>query len=628
MNKEFKLVLQKLNQESASKLLELSKKLNIPAINLILLLLRGKETFHDINNFLLDDLTPLIDNLHLMEGVKDASELLKKNIESNKTILIWGDYDVDGTMGTTILSKYLLKLKNEQYKKFKLFYYIPDRLSEGYGLNLNTLKKLHAKYNYDLLITVDSGISNNTEIKYLKDNLNVKSIVIDHHTISNNDIFNNAIVINHRISNDKFYEKFETPFCGAGLAYAFIHYFNKVNNFYSFQELSPYSIYAALATIADVVPLVNFNRTLVRYAFNFLNDDSYLLKHIPHLYEMKKELLIYSITSDEIAFKIAPVLNAVGRLSKADQIVDFFLNNNATEITKKVKYFITLNNERKNIERDILNKIHQSLDENKIKQDKRIIVVGNDWHKGIIGIVAGKLSSHYMVPTIILSRDKNNECVASCRSIEGFDLYKALYACKGHLKRFGGHEQAAGLTIDYNNLLGFIKDFTQLTQKIPMQLSIQKEFQTDILLNPNVFADPENIINLFMLEPFGSYFPKPMFGASAVLKKITPIGTSGNHYTLEFENINIKANIFNCYEDLNQYLNKSIAFTYYPQLDTFTYKRELQQNANAELSGYIIIENIFDEGMYYEKIIDVKNILDKLELISKNENKEYLLNIV
>ncbi|BAI81843.1 single-strand DNA-specific exonuclease (plasmid) [Deferribacter desulfuricans SSM1] len=620
----FTLILNKLRQNDISKLNALSKKLNINFLNLLILLLRDYTTVDTIQNSFNDNFYKIIQDLNQISDIQDSANIIIQAIKQNKTILLWGDYDVDGTMGTTILYKYLQAVKRLNLNsKFKVFYHIPDRFAEGYGLNQNMLDKLYNIYKYDVLVTIDSGITNLNEIKHIKQNYNVDTIVIDHHTISDSEIFKYAKVINHRREDDIFFNRYQTPFCGAGLAYLFSLYLNEQLKLLSLNEMDKYSVYAAIATIADVVPLVNYNRVLVRQGFKLLNDNTFLQKEIPQLYYMKDILNIKQINSDEIAFKIAPVLNAVGRLSKANQIVDLFVTNNQRDINSKINYFVTLNNERKSKEKEILELIYGVIDLEKIAKEKRIIAVGNNWHKGVIGIVAGKLANNFNVPTIILSKDNDGTCTASCRSIEGFDLYEAIKRCSFHLEKFGGHEQAAGLTIKYENLKEFVADFTNITSKIPVEISTKKTYETDVLLSPDYFLDVKNILSLHEIEPFGNGFTKPSFGAKGKVVDIQSIGKSNNHYTVRFENFKIKANLFNYYDDINKILNKEIAFTYYPQLDTFKYAYDLRNNGTATLEGYIIIDQIFEKPNY---VIQDLNISDKLNnLMEEIQNLDMLI---
>ncbi len=509
-----------------------AKKFNVHPLIIHLLALRNVTQDRDIELFLFPSLGNLPDPFTLL-GMEKAVSLVAFAIKNCDDIIIWGDYDVDGITATCLLVTFFKRIgKNVSW-------YIPDRFSEGYGLNIPTLNKIHskAKGEYPLLITVDCGISNYDEIVYAK-NIGFRLIVTDHHELPTHTV-DADVVLNPKQEHCGFGDK---NLAGVGMAfYLAAGIRSHLNSEGYFTEKIPcpnlkdFLDLVAIGTIADMVPLTPTNRILVKAGFETLSETrnvgiSALLK--------SSDIFPGTIVSDDISFSLAPKLNAAGRLGKVDIAMELLLCSDKQKASKLANKLTNINGQRKRLCKQIL-EITLTIDSKQLITNNNCIVISGEYHLGVLGIVASQLVSLYRVPAIILSPDpsKNDRKIlkGSGRSIQGVNLITILRKCDKYLLKYGGHAMAAGLTLPVEHLDMFKNYFSSLLEKategkppssmqpVDADLSIEKTFDLSFLEQFN------------RLEPFGVGNTKPVFAdCNASIYDYKVIGRNGDHLKILF----------------------------------------------------------------------------------------------
>ena len=431
-------------------------------------------------------------NPYLMPDMQVAVDRIEKAIKSKEKVIIYGDYDVDGITSITVLKKYLLERDLEADE------YIPNRLNEGYGLNKQAIKKI-ASQKYDLMITVDCGISAIEEIEYAN-SLGLQVIITDHHEPG--DVLPNAIAVVDAKRKDNKY-----PFnqlAGVGVVFKLIQ---AINERFELEEKDflKYLYIVAVGTISDIVPLVDENRVITKLGLKLIGVTKNIgLKSLLEIADYKK------VDSTAISFGLAPRINACGRLGYAQLALQLFLTENqkeATEISEKLNNY---NKKRQEKEKLIYEQAKEKIEKDREEGiEKDVIILGDErWHHGIIGIVASKITDMYFKPSILICFEEN-EGKGSGRSIPGFDLYQALTKCNTYLDRFGGHSMAVGVSVSKSNFEKFKTEFEEYAQKsnigdiVPI-INIDKEIS---LKEINISAVSE----LKLLEPFGEANKMPVF---------------------------------------------------------------------------------------------------------------------
>lgn len=470
---------------------KISKDLGISKIIAKLLINRGIIESDSIDKFL----DPNLDKLYPAELMKDltlTAEILGNDIESCKKIRIVGDYDVDGVMSVCVLYKGLKKLGAN------VDYVIPDRVLDGYGINLNIIEAAKED-GIDTIITCDNGISAKDEIRFAKD-LGLTIIITDHHDVP--EVLPDADAIIDPKQMDCGY-----PFknlCGAGVAFKLISYLYKTNGLAD--EVNDFLEYVAIATICDVVDLVDENRIIVKYGLVKLNNTTNIgLKALIEACGIiDKKISVY-----HIGFIIGPAINASGRLDSALLALQLFLTEDS-QLAKEIAMNLRdLNEERKNMTLDGIDKVVHQIENSSIKDDKVLIIYEPEIHESIAGIIAGRIKERYNKPTIILTNGKDGLPKGSGRSIEEFNMYEELTKCKGILNKYGGHPMAAGLSLDNENI-------EELKRLLNENISLTED---DLI--PKIYIDmelPIEYINYKLideinsLEPFGKGNAKPIFG--------------------------------------------------------------------------------------------------------------------
>ncbi|MDU4861375.1 MAG: single-stranded-DNA-specific exonuclease RecJ [Terrisporobacter othiniensis] len=497
---------------------ELSKKINIsPEISQILNN-RGINDEKDAEIFMNPSLEYLRDPF-LMKDMKKATERIKKAIENKEKIYIYGDYDVDGVSSTSILYIYFKSID------YPVKYYIPNRLEEGYGINEEAIRKI-SNDGCDLIITVDCGITSVNEVG-LANELGIDVIITDHHECQS-DVPDAYAIVNPKQDDCNY------PFdmlCGCGVAFKMIQALTDEEEFKT--SMFDYLEVVTLATICDIVPLIDENRIIVKNGLKLMKEGKNL-----GLRELIKVCGIETskIGSSHIGYSVGPRINASGRLGHSYLGVQLF----TTDLEDEAKEIANIL-EAKNIERQMIeSKMYKEAEDvisssENYKDDKVLVVAKEGWQHGIIGIVASKLTEKYYKPTILLTIE-DGEATGSARSIKGFSIFDALVSCKDLMNKFGGHEQAAGLALNAENIEELRKRVNKIADynlnKDDLIENIQVEYELE-----EESATLDLVDNLHKLEPFGLSNPSPRFiMRDLLLTKIYKMGKNKQHLKLICEN--------------------------------------------------------------------------------------------
>lgn len=519
-------------------------------------------------------LSPSINDFHdpfLLKGMKECVNKIQEAILNKKRILIFGDYDVDGICAVSILYKYLKTQTNDVH------YYLPNRYEDGYGLSMENCKKIITRFKPDLIITVDCGISCKDEVAYLMDN-GIDVIVTDHHDIPNE--LPNTICINAKIDGQAY------PFkglCGAGVALKIVQAILGKEN------LDDYIAICSIATVADIVPLIDENRAIVFLGLK-------LTKKLPQgIQILLKSLNIgLNINSSDIAFKIAPRLNAAGRLGDAKIALKLFISNNKTEIYENIEKLAEMNTKRQELCNKIYKECIEKISNRNINHSRFIILQDKSWDSGLLGIVCARLVEEYNRPAFLFS-NVDGILKGSVRSIPNINIHTALNSCSSTLETFGGHTVAAGLTLKYENYRQFINELDDY-----FNLNC-KETDIECVKNYDMSLDANNINFSFLkeinlLEPFGCENPKPIFKLEWSNNSVTPMKNFPQH-------INVKLNS----------LVTLIGFNYSKYLEYFMYFNnktalvEFQQNeykGKTNFKGLIKAVDFSEYNLYNKDFFD------------------------
>lgn len=443
----------------------------------------------DVSNFLKPDISNLNDP-YLLEDMDKIVDRIILAKDKNEKVVIYGDYDVDGITSITLLYSFLKNLGMDTS------YYLPDRLKEGYGLNKEALAKLKDE-GFNLVITVDCGISAVEEVDYAK-SLGLDICITDHHECA--EVLPKACAtVNPKRPNSKY------PFnmlAGVGVTFKVITALVKRLNMRDYDYLKYLDI-VAVGTIADIVPLVGENRVITANGLKLLNKTkNYGLK------ALTKVSGITNIDSDTVSFGLAPRINASGRMADASVAVKMLLSESGMEAFNFAKVLDEQNRLRQEVESKIFKEAEEIIQKEGLENKKTMVIAGNNWHQGVIGIVASKLTEKYMKPVILLTYD-DKIAKGSGRIPQGISLYEALTKCSDLLITFGGHELAAGMTLKKDDIEKFKERFEQVVismkpddfvKVIDLDLEITKE---DLTI--------ENINDINLIAPFGQKNKKPTF---------------------------------------------------------------------------------------------------------------------
>ncbi|KFF04892.1 single-stranded-DNA-specific exonuclease RecJ [Flavobacterium reichenbachii] len=475
---------------SEDKIKHLAQALNVEDFVATLLIQRGIETFDDAKNFF----RPSLEHLHdpyLMKDMDKAVARIESAIENQENILVFGDYDVDGTTAVSLVSSYL----KSHYPNIAT--YIPDRYDEGYGISFKGIDFADDN-GFSLIIALDCGIKSIDHIAYAKEK-NIDFIICDHHRPGN--ILPDAVAILDPKRDDCFYPYDEL--CGCGVGFKLIQALGKNRN-ETIEDLVPYLDLVATAIAADIVPITGENRVLAYFGLQVINSDPRPgIKALTH--QVKKKVL--DIT--DVVFIISPRINAAGRIKHGNHAVELLTEFDFDQAQQFASEIEQYNADRKDLDKRITKEAFQQILENKEQERFSTVVFQEDWHKGVIGIVASRLIETYYRPTLVFTKS-GDKYAASARSVKGFDVYNALDACSHHLEQFGGHMYAAGMTIKAENYKPFKEAFEKQVSATILPEMRTPEIEIDAEIN---FSDitPKLIRILKQFEPFGPQNMTPVF---------------------------------------------------------------------------------------------------------------------
>jgi len=491
---------------------QLQQELNVSEPLAILLAQRGITTFQQAKDFFRPTLSQL-HNPFLMKGMKEAVERLDQALKNNETILIYGDYDVDGTSAVSLMERYLSTFTD------KLFTYVPNRYTEGYGISFQGIDYADAQ-GCTLIIALDCGIKAIDKVQYAKEK-GIDCIIADHHRPS--DQVPDAVAVLDPQQADCPYPYKELCGCGLGfkLAQAYHEYLQR-----PFSELMPLLDLVAVATAADIVPMDGENRTLMYFGLEVINEQP--SAGVKALFGEHQG----AITVSDVVFKAAPRINAAGRIEHGKYAVSLLTETSPEQALQKAKQIDELNSERKELDSSIAAEALDQIERNGEQNRYTSVVFSEQWHKGVIGIVASRLIEHYYRPTIVFTKS-GDKYAASARSVQGFDIYEALEQCSEHLEQFGGHKYAAGLTLLPEQYPLFKEAFeTVVKQTINPELCIPKLSIDTALPLSKLTQKFYNVLKQF--EPFGPCNLPPLFYAENVVDTgfAKHIGKNNEHLKL------------------------------------------------------------------------------------------------
>ena len=520
-----------------------------------------------------------------------AVDRIQKAINSGEKICVYGDYDADGVTSTALLYLYL------ENCEANVIYYIPDRNSEGYGLNFSAIDKLFAE-KVSLIITVDNGISAFDEVAYAN-SLGIETVITDHHQPP--ELLPNAVAIvdPHRSDCKSSFKNL----AGVGVVFKLVCALEG-----SFADvefiLENYSDLILIGTIGDVVPLIGENRYLVKQGLKYIKNTNNLgVQEILNLAKLTEK----PINSTNIAFNVVPRINASGRLSFSKKLVQLLTSENQLEVQNIATQVEDDNIKRKEIENEILLQAEELLKNEPVRAYQRVLIVeGENWHPGVIGIVAARLLEKYGKPTVVISKI-GDVARGSCRSIEGFSLYEAIKTCAKYLVRFGGHPLAAGFELKCDDLNKFKNDINNFAKNFGVMPCLS--LNIDCKLNSEALS-LDLIEQLDPLEPFGKDNPEFTFGLyNMKICDMTFVGAEKNHLRLT----------------LSRNSHKITAMKFFTTAQYFSYEFNDEVDLAVKLSKSefrgqesltLIIDDIKFSGLDNKLLIDEQRVY---ESIKRNE---------
>ena len=480
-----------------------------------LLLQRKIETYEQAKKFF----NPSLKDLHNPFEMKDMDKAVQRilqAIENQENILIYGDYDVDGTTAVSLFYLFLSELYNN------VTYYVPDRYKEGYGVSFQGINYA-SDNNISLIITLDCGIKAIDKVDYAKEK-GIDVIVCDHHTPSSE--LPKAVAILNPKQKDCSYPYDEL--CGCGIAFKLAQAINIVlerPESFVFKYLD----LVAIAIAADIVPVTGENRILLAQGLSLINEKPSI--PVRKLLQTAKQ----PYTTTDLVFVVAPRINAAGRIAHANLVIELLTQKQEKEIISKAYEIEYLNDKRKRLDEEITQEALVQIIENQEENKKTTVVFQPFWHKGVIGIVASRLIENYYRPTLVFTKNED-KLVASARSVSGFNIYNALEACQEYLEQFGGHKYAAGLTIKEENYNKFKEAFERIvSQTIDKELLEQR-------INIDLEIKLEDVSSIFFetlkrFAPFGPENMTPVFLSKGVKAKEFRAVGDGSHLRIVLTNI-------------------------------------------------------------------------------------------
>ena len=542
----------------------------------------------------------------LLPDMKKAVERIKRAAANGEKILVYGDYDVDGITSTAVLYRFFKKAFG-----IEIDYFLPDRIEDGYGLNIQALEKIAAA-EVDLIITVDCGITAFEEAEYLKAE-GIDLIITDHHTPSEKKPAAEAVINHHLVQEDDY---FAAEIAGVGTAFKLAQALNSKIVRQMVKELLPI---VALGTVADIAPLKNENRILVKNGLELIGQDEVLgLKTLIAELKLDKN----NITAGQIGYIIAPPLNAAGRIHDAEEALSLLISEDEAELKEIAKKLVKINKKRQQEEEKIYQSAEEKILNLDLERERAIILADKDWHSGIIGIVASRLLEKYNLPVILFAVDQeNNTAKGSARSISALNIYQALKYCSSEILNFGGHTAAAGLSIDINRISKFKKLFSQYLNQNLSQEDFLKQEKIDIDLEVSELN--KDLINqLDKFRPYGIANPAPKFLFQNLKSRgCYQMGKEDKHLKIYLEN-NIQAVAFNFGDQAEKIAASNFDLIGQAEINRWRGKENLQLKVNDYRSvNDISTALVFEKANY--SFYDYRNTADK-----KNNLKKLLFNKV
>ena len=505
-------------QGDSEAVAKLASVLRISPVLANLLVQRGIDTVEKADKFFKPSLADLHDPF-LMKDMDKAVERVEQAVRNNEKIMVYGDYDVDGCTAVALVYKFLRQIGHKN-----LMFYIPDRYTEGYGISVKGID-LAARKGVGLIIALDCGIKATEKIVYAKSK-GVDFIICDHHLPAEEIPRAVAVLDPKRV--DCSYPFDELSGCGVG--FKLVQAYAQKNRI-PFEQISPLLDLLVVSIASDIVPLVDENRILAHFGLKDLNrEPSKGLLSIIKICGLDK----HNITIDDIVFKIGPRINASGRMMNGKEAVELLLSKDSASAREKSESINQYNEERRELDKKITDEANAVIDEVENMDDRKAIVVYNPgWHKGVIGIVASRLTEKYYRPAVVLT--KSSELITgSARSVTGFDIYKAIESCRDLLENFGGHTYAAGLSLREENLEAFTERFLKIASEeiIPEQMIPQIDIDAILDLKE---INQKFVNDLKKMSPFGPDNQKPVFCSLGVKDYGTSklVGKELEHLKLE-----------------------------------------------------------------------------------------------
>ena len=558
------------NIDSTKEIRDLSERLKVSNTTASLLVSRGIKTFEGAKTFF----RPSLDDLHdpfLMKDMDKAVIRILDAVKKEEKILIYGDYDVDGTSSVALVCKFL-----RTNTKNQIGTYIPDRYDEGYGISFKSID--YALDNdFTLIIALDCGIKAIDKVDYANKN-NIDYIICDHHKPG--ETIPAAVAVLNPLREDCNY-----PFkflCGCGIGFKLIQALSARQEQWE-SNVENYLDLVAVAIGADMVPLVGENRTLCHFGLKIINSSP-----TTGLKAIIRGVNKPEITLGEVSFYIAPRINSAGRIKHGNNAVELLLEDNFDNAISFSKEIDEFNIQRRGLDKLITNEALEQIEENEEQRDFTTVVFKEDWHKGVIGIVASRLIEKYYRPTLVFTKS-NDVLAASARSVKGFDVYNAIESCKEHLIQFGGHKYAAGLTLKPESYFAFKQSFEEY-----VKTTIDKKLLTPII-NVNEKIKLTDITPKFyrilkQFAPFGPANKQPVFYSDNLLDTgyCKTVGEDDKHLKLSLSQAN--SEVF-----------KSIGFGLGDKLSLIENKTQFKAVFNIDENNWNGLKSI------QLKLLDIKN---------------------
>lgn len=581
-----------------NEIFRISKECDIPLLSAAILLSRGISDTEQVKKFICSD----IDYSYPKNwyGIQHCAKAVRNLINEHKKICIYGDYDADGVTATALMYEYLKSVGAD------VVYYIPERDRDGYGLNDKAIDYLHGE-GVEAIITVDNGVSALKEIDYAN-SLGMKVIVTDHHKIPPK-LPNAEAIIDPNIPFEG--EVFDVNFAGVGVAFELIKALESENPGFDFER---YLDLVAVGTIGDSIELSGLTRNIVKKGISVVESGGRsgikVLMEATNLQSRKLDAV-------DIAFCMVPKINACGRMNSAETAMKVLIGKDEEKVKLLCEDIIEFNNLRKEIEEKILFEVTNFFLNNPENLHHKVIVaVGENWHHGVLGIVASRITEKYGKPCVLISID-GDSAIGSCRSVPGFSIYNLVASCSGFLDRFGGHHMAAGFNLKSHN----VEYFRELMLKNSESMSVPPVNLTiDLCVNPSKIT-PEIFGALDILKPFGNGNAEPIFGImGARLVSVREIG-GGKHIKLCLEKDGFVFDAL-CF---NKFKND---FLYYPGENLDLAVRFSPNMYKGELSVTTIVVDVRISGYNFENAINQKRIYEKFKLGKDLDSSELeLINI-